>query len=94
MNLIPQVYPGYCIVSEDVTPVPFYLEMNGTSVIIEDIEMPIGIDIQWTFTESPIPTVISKIVLKNIHAGSTSKYTHPVEGPKEWVSVGVASLAI
>jgi hypothetical protein len=65
--------------------------MNGTSVIIEDIEMPIGNDIQWTFTESPIPTVISKIVLKNIPAGTTIKYTHPMEGPKEWVSVGVAS---
>jgi hypothetical protein len=65
--------------------------MNGTSVIIEDIEMPIGNDIQWTFTESPIPTVISKIVLKNIPAGTTIKYTHPVEGLKEWVSVGVAS---
>ena len=53
--------------------------------------MPIGNDIQWTFTESPIPTAISKIVLKNIPAGTTIKYTHPVEGHKEWVSVGVAS---
>ena len=52
-------------------------------------QCPFGV---WqTFTESPIPTVISKIMLKNIPAGTTIKYTHPVEGPKEWVSVGVAS---
>jgi hypothetical protein len=79
------------MLSSSPSLVPFYLEMNGTTVIVEDIEMPIGNDIQWTFTESPIPTVTSKIMLKNIPAGTTIKYTHPVEGPKEWVSVGVAS---
>ena len=73
------------------TLVPFYLEMNGTSLIIEDIEMLIGNDIRWTFTKSPIPTGITKIALKNIPAGTTIKYTHPVEGLKESVYVGVVS---
>ena len=86
----PSTFPS-SMPSSSPSLVPFYLEMNGTSVIIEDIEMPIGNAIQWTLAESPIPTVISKIVLKNIPAGTTIKYTHPVEGLKEWVSVGVAS---
>jgi hypothetical protein len=63
--------------------------MNGTSVIVEDIEMEFGIDIQWTFTDSPIPPVISKILLKNFPAGTTIKYTDPVDGAKTWVSGGV-----
>jgi hypothetical protein len=63
--------------------------MNGTSVIVEDIEMDFGIDIQWTFTDSPIPPVISKIVLKNCPVGTTIKYADPVDGAKTWVSGGV-----
>jgi hypothetical protein len=77
--------------SSSPTLVRFYVEMNGTSVIVEDLETLVGPDVQWTLTDSSIPPVISKMVLSNIPSGTTIKYTHPVDGPTTWVCGGLAA---
>jgi hypothetical protein len=85
----PTLYPSGspCVMpSSSRTLVPFYVKMNGTSVIVEDLETIMGPDINWTFTDSSIPPVISKIVLSNIPSGTTTRYTHPEDGPTTWVS--------
>jgi hypothetical protein len=73
------------------TLVPFYVQMNWTSVIVEDLETLMGPDINWTFTDSSIPPVISKIVLSNIPSRTTIRYTHPENGTTTWVSGGTSS---
>ncbi|KAG7357174.1 hypothetical protein IV203_001862 [Nitzschia inconspicua] len=94
-SLEPSVVPSHMpssIPSSSPSLVPFYLEMNNTSVIIEDLVYPLGLDIQWNFIASPVPTLISRIVLKNIPAGTTLTYTDPVTSTiSEWVSDGVDS---
>jgi hypothetical protein len=47
-----------------------------------------GPDINWTFTESSIPPVISKIVVSNIPSGTTIRYTHQENSTTTWCLKG------
>ncbi|KAG7360730.1 PT repeat/fibro-slime domain containing protein [Nitzschia inconspicua] len=88
-SAVPSLSPS-SVPSSSPSLVPFYLEMNNTSVIIEDLVYPLGLDIQWNFIPSPVPTLISSVVLKNIPAGTTLTYTDPkTNNPQVWVSGGI-----